>query len=147
MAMFNTSTKSRSFATPVRGTCYGLSAAIGKTGAAIGTQAFTPIQNNLGKRYVQLAFYIFVQSFTDIPLSSWTFIIAAICGVTGILVTYFFVPDMTGVDLADEDAAFLKYLADNGWEGEVGEDDDRALVAQGGKGVDIEEADSEKGSV
>ncbi|KAL1951681.1 hypothetical protein VTO73DRAFT_830 [Trametes versicolor] len=91
-----------SFATPVRGTCYGLSAAIGKTGAAIGTQAFTPIQTNLGKK--------------------WTFIIAAICGVTGILVTYFFVPDMTGVDLADEDEKFLQYLADNGWEGEVGDD-------------------------
>ncbi|KAI0375327.1 MFS Git1p-like glycerophosphoinositol permease [Pilatotrama ljubarskyi] len=95
-----------SFATPVRGTCYGLSAAIGKTGAAIGTQAFTPIQNNLGKK--------------------WTFIIAAICGVTGILVTYFFVPDMTGVDLADEDENFLKYLADNGWQGEVGDDEDLA---------------------
>ncbi|CDO78229.1 hypothetical protein BN946_scf184726.g4 [Trametes cinnabarina] len=93
-----------SFATPVRGTCYGLSAAIGKTGAAIGTQAFTPIQNNLGKK--------------------WTFIIAAICGVTGILVTYFFVPDMTGVDLAEEDEKFLQYLADNGWRGEVGDDED-----------------------
>lgn len=33
-----------------RGTCYGLSAAIGKAGAAIGTQAFTPIQLNLGKK-------------------------------------------------------------------------------------------------
>ena len=41
-----------SFATAVRGTCYGLSAAIGKTGAAVGTQAFTPIQNNLGKKCV-----------------------------------------------------------------------------------------------
>ena len=57
-------------------------------------------------------------------LDRWTFIIAAICGVTGILVTYFFVPDMTGVDLADEDEKFLKYLADNGWEGEVGDDED-----------------------
>ncbi|TFK89640.1 MFS Git1p-like glycerophosphoinositol permease [Polyporus arcularius HHB13444] len=93
-----------SFATPVRGTCYGLSAAIGKTGAAVGTQAFTPIQNNLGKK--------------------WTFIIAAICGVTGILVTYFFVPDKTGVDLAVEDEEFLKYLAENGWEGEIGDDED-----------------------
>ncbi|KAI9572870.1 major facilitator superfamily domain-containing protein [Boletus coccyginus] len=101
-------TSSESYATPVRGTCYGLSAAIGKTGAAVGTQAFTPIQNNLGKR--------------------WTFIIAAICGVTGVLVTYFFVPDMTGVDLADEDAKFLRYLAENGWEGEIGEDDDRGLI-------------------
>jgi len=102
-------TSSESYATPVRGTCYGISAAIGKTGAAVGTQAFTPIQNNLGKR--------------------WTFIIAAICGVTGVLVTYFFVPDKTGVDLADEDAKFLRYLADNGWEGEIGEDADKGLIA------------------
>ena len=51
----------------------------------------------------------------------WTFIIAAICGVTGILVTYFFVPDMTGVDLGDEDAAFMQYLNEQGWNGEVGE--------------------------
>lgn len=58
----------------------------------------------------------------------WTFIIAAICGVSGILVTYFFVPDLTGVDLADEDAKFMKYLVDNGWEGEIGEDDDRELI-------------------
>ncbi|EPQ60734.1 MFS Git1p-like glycerophosphoinositol permease [Gloeophyllum trabeum ATCC 11539] len=99
-----------SFATPVRGTCYGLSAAIGKTGAAVGTQAFTPIQNNLGKK--------------------WTFIIAAICGVTGVLVTYFFVPDMTGKDLAEEDAKFMQYLIDNGWQGEVGEDDDKGLIVE-----------------
>jgi hypothetical protein len=63
-----------------------------------------------------------------ILLLRWTFIIAALCGITGILVTYFFVPDMTGVDLADEDEKFMKYLADNGWEGEVGEDDDMNLI-------------------
>ncbi|TBU46102.1 MFS Git1p-like glycerophosphoinositol permease [Dichomitus squalens] len=106
-----------SFATPVRGTCYGLSAALGKTGAAVGTQAFTPIQVHLGKK--------------------WTFIIAAICGVTGILVTYFFVPDMTGVDLAEEDEKFLKYLAENGWEGEVGEDED-GLVDDDSSSVSVE---------
>ena len=72
----------------------------------------------------------------------WTFIIAAICGVSGILVTYFFVPDMTGVDLADEDAAFLKFLFDNGWEGEIGEDDGRALVTNGNN---YEEYNNEKG--
>jgi len=33
-----------------------------------------------------------------------------------------------GVDLADEDAKFMKYLAENGWEGEVGEDDDKNLI-------------------
>ncbi|KAF8588658.1 MFS Git1p-like glycerophosphoinositol permease [Ramaria rubella] len=115
-----------SFATPVRGTLYGLSAALGKTGAAVGTQAFTPIQNNLGKR--------------------WTFIIAAICGVTGILITYFFVPDMTGVDLADEDAKFMQYLADNGWEGNVGEDDEGVLVTATvtSRGVDSEDGLDEK---
>jgi hypothetical protein len=36
---------------------------------------------------------------------------------------------MTGIDLADEDAKFMKYLADNGWQGEVGEDDDKKLIA------------------
>jgi len=64
----------------------------------------------------------------------WTFIIAAICGVTGILVTYFFVPDMTGVDLAEEDARFMEYLESNGWEGAVGEDEDVTLIEGPGPG-------------
>ncbi|KAL6830192.1 sugar transporter domain-containing protein [Trichoderma camerunense] len=89
-----------SYATSVRGTYYGASAALGKTGAAIGTQAFTPIQNNLGKR--------------------WTFIIAAICGIVGVLVTYFFVPDITGEDLAVRDEKFRAYLLEHGWNGEMG---------------------------
>lgn len=70
----------------------------------------------------------------------WTFIVAALCGITGILVTYFFVPDMTGIDLADEDAKFMKYLAENGWEGEVGEEDDKNLIVnrheEEGKGIE-----------
>lgn len=36
---------SESYPTSIRGPCYGLSAAIGKVGAALGTQAFTPIQS------------------------------------------------------------------------------------------------------
>lgn len=103
-------TSSESYATAIRGTCYGLSAAIGKTGAAVGTQAFTPIQTNLGK--------------------NWTFIIAAICGVTGVLVTYLCIPDMTGIDLAEEDTKFMQYLADHGWEGDVGEDSEKELVSE-----------------
>lgn len=35
---------------------------------------------------------------------------------------------MTGVDLKDEDEKFLKYLAENGWEGEVGDDSGDGLV-------------------
>ncbi|KAK7219875.1 hypothetical protein V2G26_007878 [Clonostachys chloroleuca] len=92
---------SESYATSVRGTCYGISAALGKVGAAVGTQAFTPIQTNLGKK--------------------WTFIIAAICGVVGVVVTYFFVPDVKGDDLAESDEKFRQYLIENGWDGEMGE--------------------------
>ena len=61
-------------------------------------------------------------------LFRWTFIVAAISCVVAILVAYFFVPDMTGVDLADEDARFMEYLDRNGWEGVVGEDDDADLI-------------------
>lgn len=99
---------SESYATSVRGTCYGISAAIGKTGAALGTQAFKPIQDNLGKR--------------------WTFIIAAICGVVGVLVTWLFVPNVTGEDLAIQDEKFRVYLVENGWNGEMGEDDMQGLA-------------------
>ncbi|KAL0931462.1 putative glycerophosphoinositol permease [Colletotrichum truncatum] len=101
---------SESYATAVRGTCYGFSAAVGKAGAAIGTQAFTPIQANLGKR--------------------WTFIIAAICGVVGVLVTYFFVPDLKGDDLSKEDENFRAYLLTQGWNGEMGEDDSVASAQE-----------------
>ena len=52
---------------------------------------------------------------------------------------------MTGVDLADEDAAFLQYLADNGWTGEVGEDDGRALAAKESATWESLDNDSEKG--
>ncbi|PWY69971.1 metabolite transport protein [Aspergillus eucalypticola CBS 122712] len=99
------------YATGVRGTCYGLSAAVGKAGAAIGTQAFTPIEDNLGKK--------------------WTFIIAAICGVVGILVTYFFVPDISGEDLRIRDERFRAYLVSKGWDGAMGEDDMQALADEG----------------
>ena len=38
------------------------------------------------------------------------------------LLTYFFVPDMTGVDLSVEDEQFFKYLNENGWEPDVAAD-------------------------
>ncbi|CAG8908503.1 unnamed protein product [Penicillium egyptiacum] len=101
---------SESYATGVRGTCYGLSAAIGKAGAAIGTQAFQPIKDRLGNK--------------------WTFIIAAICGVVGILVTFFFVPDLTGEDLRLRDEKFRAYLVSNGWDGDMGEGDLQAAADQ-----------------
>lgn len=94
---------SESYATAVRGTCYGISAAMGKAGAAVGTQCFQPIEDNLGIR--------------------WTFIIAAIVGAVGILVTWFFIPNLTGDDLAIDDERFRAYLVRNGWLGMMGEED------------------------
>lgn len=102
---------SESYATAVRGTCYGISAAVGKAGAAIGTEVFRPIENNLGKK--------------------WTFIIAAICGLVGILVTWIFVPNVTGDDLAINDEKFRAFLVSNGWSGVMGEDDLKALAGDG----------------
>jgi MFS family permease len=124
---------SETYATSVRGTCYGVSAAMGKAGAAIGTQAFTPIELNLGKK--------------------WTFIIAAIAGVAGILVTYFFIEDLNGEDLALRDERFRAYLVASGWVGEMGEMDLKADAREGlvlsenegeGEGLESREGTREK---
>ena len=115
---------SESYATAVRGTCYGISAAMGKTGAAVGTQVFQPIENNLGKR--------------------WTFIIAAICGLSGMAVTYFFVPNLTGDDLAIEDERFRSYLVHHGWHGTMGEDDLKDNADAGVLDYAFEERESEE---
>ncbi|KAH3684744.1 hypothetical protein WICPIJ_004275 [Wickerhamomyces pijperi] len=101
---------SESFATPVRGTLYGLSAAFGKAGAAIGTQCFTAIQNNLGKR--------------------WTFIIAAILGSIGVGIAYFFIPHLQEEDLMMEDIKFEKYLRENGWTGSFGVEEDTETLEE-----------------
>lgn len=94
---------SESFATPIRGTCYGISAAIGKVGAVVGTKAFTPIQVHLGKQ--------------------WTFIIAAICGLLGVLIAILFIPQLKDEDLMVEDIRFKNYLLANGWTGTFGCED------------------------
>ena len=102
---------SESYATAVRGTCYGISAAMGKAGAAVGTQVFQPIEDNLGIR--------------------WTFIIAAIVGAVGIVVTWLFIPSLTGDDLAIEDERFRAYLVRHGWHGTMGEEDLKDLADSG----------------
>ncbi|KAH9835369.1 MFS Git1p-like glycerophosphoinositol permease [Rhodofomes roseus] len=114
-------TSAESYPTPIRGTFFGLSAALGKAGAAVGTEVFTPIQDNLGKRCEMFTHTFAMRILMDSSLTRrWTFIVAAIFGALGILVTYLFVPDMTGIDLALEDTRFLRYLAENGWDGDVG---------------------------
>ncbi|GLA55979.1 plasma membrane permease, mediates uptake of glycerophosphoinositol and glycerophosphocholine [Aspergillus niger] len=99
------------YATGLRSTCYGLSAAVGKVGGAIGTQAFTPIENNSGK---------------ILP-----FIIVAICGVVGILVAQFPHSGYFGDDLRIRDEKFRAYLVSKGRGGAMGDDDMRALAVEG----------------
>lgn len=94
---------SESFPTSVRGTCYGFSAAIGKVGAVVGTETFQPIRDHLGKK--------------------WTFIIAALCGISGIIVAWIFVPHLKEDDLMENDIKFNNYLLEKGWTGELGSDD------------------------
>lgn len=113
---------SESYATPIRGTLYGFSAAIGKVGAVVGTETFTPIQNNLGKK--------------------WTFIIAAICGLAGVLVTYFFVPHLREDDLLEEDIKFKNYLLDNGWTGTFGNGENVEQDLDVEKSVETKKGDS-----
>lgn len=95
-------TSSESFPTAVRGTLYGISAAVGKVGAVAGTQTFQSIRNNLGPRF--------------------TFIIAACCGVAGILFAYFFIPHSREDDLMELDIKFYNFLIENGWQGKMGFD-------------------------
>ncbi|KAF2089372.1 MFS general substrate transporter, partial [Saccharata proteae CBS 121410] len=89
-----------SYPTAVRGTCYAISAALGKTGAAVGTEAFTPIKEHLGQR--------------------WTFFIAAIVGAVGMAVYWFLIEDMTDAKLAEQDVEFERYLRECGWGGSLG---------------------------
>jgi hypothetical protein len=49
----------------------------------------------------------------------------------GILVTWIFVPNLTGADLAEGDEKFRQYLVQHGWDGTMGEEDLKALADEG----------------
>ena len=116
---------SESSATAVRGVFYGLSAVTGKIGSVVGVECFQPIRNNLGPR--------------------WTFIIAAICGCVGVILTFFLVPHSLENDLMKQDVDFHNYLVANGWTGKMGFDE--ALEdEESGEGSEIivdDDADSD----
>lgn len=100
----------------MRGQFLGLAAAVGKAGAAIGTQVFTPIQG----------------SFDDKDKGvQGVFLIGAGFAMTGALLTWFLVPDMER-ELESEDTEFRRYLEENGYHGVFGEDekDDGVAVSQ-----------------
>jgi MFS family permease len=91
---------SESFPTPLRGHFMGLAAAVGKAGAAIGTEVFTPIQNSFDSTFKgQQAVFLIGSGFA----------------VLGGLCSWFLIPDMSR-ELETEDARFKAYLEENGYD-------------------------------
>ncbi|CAI7663248.1 unnamed protein product [Penicillium bialowiezense] len=91
---------SESFPTPLRGHFLGLAAAVGKAGASIGTEVFTPIQNSFD---------------STVKGQQAVFLIGAAFTVVGGLIAWFLIPDMSR-ELESEDAKFRAYLAENGYD-------------------------------
>ncbi|KAJ5660699.1 uncharacterized protein N7484_000071 [Penicillium longicatenatum] len=85
---------SESFPTAVRGMGYGIATAFGRTGAAVGTQCFTPLEDAAG--------------------TNSTFYLAGAVAVVGILV-YSLLPESSKLDLAKEDRVLEEYLAEHGY--------------------------------
>lgn len=89
-----------SFPTPLRGHYLGFAAAVGKAGASIGTEVFTPIQNSFSStQKAQQGVFLIGSAFT----------------VVGGLIAWFMIPDMSR-ELETEDARFKAYLAENGYD-------------------------------
>ncbi|WPH04629.1 Hypothetical protein R9X50_00752200 [Acrodontium crateriforme] len=94
-----------SFPTPIRGHFLGLAAAVGKAGAAIGTQVFTPIQNSFD---------------SDFKGVQAVFLIGAAFAAVGGLIAWTLIPNREK-DLESEDARFRAYLTEHGYDGVFGE--------------------------
>lgn len=88
-----------SFPTAVRGMGYGIATAFGRTGAAVGTECFTPLEDAAG-------------------INS-TFYLAGGVAIVGILV-YCLLPESSKLDLAKEDRMLEEYLAEHGYHIEKG---------------------------
>ena len=89
-----------SFPTPLRGHYMGFAAAVGKAGAAIGTQVFTPIQD----------------SFSNTEKGQQgVFLIGSAFAIVGGLISWFLIPDKER-DLESEDVRFRRYLEEKGFD-------------------------------
>ncbi|BCS17216.1 uncharacterized protein APUU_10044S [Aspergillus puulaauensis] len=89
-----------SFPTPLRGHFLGFAAAVGKAGASIGTEVFTPIQDSFGDvGKGQQAVFLIGSAFT----------------IVGGIIAWWLIPDMQR-ELESEDIKFRAYLEDNGYD-------------------------------
>ncbi len=92
-----------SFPTPLRGHYMGFAAAVGKAGAAIGTQMFTPIQD----------------SFSNTEKGQQgVFLIGSAFAIVGGLIAWFLIPDKER-DLESEDVRFRAFLEEKGFDTSV----------------------------
>ncbi|KAJ5664783.1 uncharacterized protein N7477_007231 [Penicillium maclennaniae] len=89
-----------SFPTPLRGHFLGFAAAVGKAGASIGTEVFTPIQSSFS---------------SEEKGQQAVFLIGAAFTVVGGLISWFLIPDMSR-ELETEDARFKTYLEEHGYD-------------------------------
>ncbi|KAG0163967.1 hypothetical protein DFQ28_011009 [Apophysomyces sp. BC1034] len=85
------------FPTAIRGTGYGIAAAIGKVGATVGTLAFKPMQNAMGG-------------------VRGPFLVGSGIAIVAAAIAWFFLPDVGPEGLVQEDIDFKQYLADNGYD-------------------------------
>lgn len=106
-------TASECFPTSIRGQMMGFVAAWSKAGAAIGTQVFTSIQN--------------AYSDDSSKGDQVAFLIGSAFAVVGALVALFLIPDVSR-QLDDDDEAWKKYLAENGWQATWGDADTKDPV-------------------
>ncbi|KAK4903713.1 hypothetical protein LTR66_017989 [Elasticomyces elasticus] len=85
---------SESFPTAMRSMGYGVATAFGRTGAAVGTQCFTPLQDRAG--------------------NSSTFYLAGGVAILGMMV-YYLLPESRDLDLEQEDKDLQEYLLQHGF--------------------------------
>lgn len=102
------------YPTAVRGQVYGLSAAVGKIGALVGTQVFKPIVHAFGGG-------------GTVNGQRSPFIIGACLALVGAIISWFFIPDISKQGLDVEDNEFRAYLAQNGFDTDLlGEKDNQS---------------------
>ncbi|KAJ5131620.1 hypothetical protein N7448_005778 [Penicillium atrosanguineum] len=82
------------FPTAMRGMGYGIATAFGRTGAAVGTECFTPLQDRAG--------------------NSSTFYLAGGVAFLGIFV-YYLLPESSEIDLEKEDRLLEEFLTEKGY--------------------------------
>ncbi|KAK5717066.1 hypothetical protein LTR15_008954 [Elasticomyces elasticus] len=99
-------TSSECFPTSIRGQMMGFVSAWSKAGAAIGTQVFTAI----------LGAYVDTGKGDQV-----VFLIGSAFAVIGALIALFVIPDVSR-NLNDQDESWKKYLVDNGWESNWGDE-------------------------